>query len=302
MIDPDAEALLRTMQAGAKPMPADLIAWLSEYRAQLDALPRFQGAPPDIDNRDIPLPGGPARVFRPDGAGPWPTVLFCHGGGFVAGSLHGYDIPLRWLAIRSGWQVVVPAYRLAPEHRYPAAVEDLWAALRALAGGAADSDPARLVVAGDSAGGLLATVLARRARDAGIALRRQVLLYPNTDLRADAPYASRRDQDGVVIRMDELYRSLDLYMAGADRTAPDASPLLAPDLAGLCPAWLVINELDPLRDEAAAYGDRLRAAGVAVRQDLEPGMIHGALQYAAVVKAGDRLITRFADLLRDYLP
>ena len=302
-MDPEAEGLLRTMTRDRQPMPADTAEWLRQYRAQLDALPRFQGTAPAIDSLDLLVPGGPlCRVLRPEGTAPWPTVLFCHGGGFVAGTLRGYDIPLRWLAIRSGWQVVVPEYRLAPEHPYPAAVEDVWAVLRALSSGTMATDPARIVVAGDSAGGLLATVLARRARDAGIALRLQVLLYPNTDLRPGTTHASRAAYDGVVIRVDELYRSLDLYMDGADRTTPDASPLLAPDLSDLCPAWLVTNERDVLRDEAEAYGGRLRAAGVAVQHDREAGMVHGALQYGAVVSASDRLITRFAERLRRSVP
>ena len=296
-MDADAAALVRTMQAGAQPMPADTGAWLAQYRAQLDGLTRFQGPAPDI----VVQEAAGARIYRPPGPAPRPTLLFMHGGGFVAGTLRAYDVPLRSLALRSGWQVMAVDYRLAPEHPYPAAPEDGWAALRFLAGGGAEADAARLAVGGDSAGGLLATVLARRARAAGIPLRFQALLYPNTDLRPGPHHASRTEYDGVVIRMDELYRSLDLYMSGADRTAADASPLLSPDLAGLCPAWLVTNEIDPLRDEAEAYGQRLRDAGVSVRQEREAGMVHGALQYGAVVAAGDRLITRFADALR-YLP
>lgn len=204
------------------------------------------------------------RAYRSSQQKPLPAVLFCHGGGFVAGTLHGYDVPLRWLALRSGWQVVAVDYRLAPEHPYPAAPEDCMAALRFLAAGGLDADPTRLVVAGDSAGGLLATVLARRARDEKLPLRRQVVLYPNIDLREDEPCPSRRAFDGTVIRIDELHRSLRLYLGEHDRSLPDISPLLAPDLHGLCPALLIINECDPLRDEAERYADRLQNAGVPV--------------------------------------
>lgn len=302
MIDPQADALLQEMRAGASPMPDDQAEWLRGYRAQLDALPRWQGTPPTIDVIDTTAPGPaprpvPLRAYRPR-PGVLPTALFCHGGGFVAGTLRGYDVPLRWLALRSGWQVVAADYRLAPEHPYPAAPQDCWAALRFLAQGGLGADPGRLAVVGDSAGGLLATALAGQARDAGLELALQVLLYPNTDLRADAPHASRPAFDGTVIRLPELYRSLDLYLGAADRSLPAISPLLAPDLGRMCPAVLVTNECDPLRDEALRYAERLRCAGTLVDAWHEPGMIHGALQYAARVEAGDRLITRVADALR----
>ncbi|MBC7799265.1 MAG: alpha/beta hydrolase [Gemmatimonadaceae bacterium] len=296
MIDPQADTLLQTMRANARAMPDDTAEWLRGYRAQLDGLPQFQGPAPDIDVVDTTGPGGIVlRAYRPR-PGVLPTVLFCHGGGFVAGTLRGYDIPLRWLALRSGWQVVAVDYRVAPEHPYPAGPDDCRAALRFLGDGGLGADAGRLSVAGDSAGGLLATLLAREAGDLRLAL--QVLLYPNTDLRQDTPHASRPEFDGTVIRLPELYRSLALYLGATDRTRPDVSPLLAPDLSGLCPALLITNEHDPLRDEAEAYGARLRDAGVPVEHERMPGMIHGALQYGAVVDAGDRLITRVADALR----
>ena len=293
MIDPTAQIILGAMQAGAHPMPADTSAWLHEYRTQLDALPQWQGPPPDIEI--VEQPG--LRLYRPHpGPGLRPTVLFIHGGGFVGGTLHGYDIPLRWLALRSGWQVAAVDYRLAPEHPYPAAPDDCRDALDALAQGQHDADPSRLAVMGDSAGGLLATVMARHARDTGIPLRQQILLYPNTDLRPGPLYKTRAQYEGVVIRMAELYRSLDLYLAGQDRTAPDISPLCA-SLTGLCPALLITTENDPLRGDAEAYAAKLRAAEVPVVEECLPGMIHGVLQYAATVPAGDALITRVASAL-----
>ena len=302
MIDPQAAAVLRDMQAQAKPMPSDQAEWLRGYRAQLDALPRLQGPAPDIDvaAASCPGPAGPVRLrrYRPVADGARPTVVFCHGGGFVAGTLDGYDVPLRWLALRSGWQVVAVDYRLAPEHPYPAAAEDCMAALHFVAAGGLDADPAQIAVAGDSAGGLLTAVLARHARDEGLPLQLQIMLYPNTDLREAGPYPSRQAFDGTVIRIDELYRSLRLYLRDTDRTLPDVSPLLAPDLAGFCPALLITNECDPLRDEAEHYAERLRDAGVAVASERLPGMVHGALQMAAAVDAGDRLITRVAHALR----
>ena len=239
------------------------------------------------------------RLYRSEGRSPRPTFLFIHGGGFVAGSLQGYDIPLRHLALRSGWQVAALDYRLAPEHPYPAAIDDCRAALQALHDDLSlEADAARLAIGGDSAGGLLATVTAFRARDAGVSLALQVLLYPNTDLRAGAHHASRQQYDGAVIRVDELDRSLDAYLGGADRRQPDISPLLSAQLSGSCPTLLVTNEVDPLRDEAEAYGERLRKAGVSVEAIRLDGMIHSCLQRGARIAAGDALITLVAERLR----
>ncbi len=308
-IDPQARSVLDQLAAGAAPMAADAGEWLAGYRAELEKVVAMQGAAPPIAGatRRVPLPDGGAialRVYRPDdAAGRRPTALFIHGGGFVAGSLAAYDIPLRWLALRSGWQVAAIDYRLAPEHPFPAAVGDCAAALMVLLT-EPDVEAGRIAVIGDSAGGCLAAVIARRARDAGLSLALQVLLYPNTDLRPSAElpegtsYPSRADYDGAVIRMDELRRSLDLYCGTADRTLPDVSPLLAPDLAGLCPALVVTNEVDPLRDEGEAYARRLRAAGVPVEAERVEGMIHSALQRGARIARGDALITRVAERLR----
>ena len=305
MMDPQARAVLEELQAAAKPMPGDEAEWLKGYRAELEGVVAMQGEPPEITvvNRQVPLADGssmPMRLYRPVAGVSHPTFLFLHGGGFVAGSLDGYDIPLRWLALRSGWQVAAPAYRLAPEHPFPAAPEDCVRALdHLLEDSACEVDADRIAVGGDSAGGLLAAVVAARARDRGQRLALQVLLYPNTDLREASDHASRRGHDGTVIRVDELYRSLALYMRDEDRALPHASPLLREDLAGLCPALLVTNEYDPLRDEGEAYGARLREAGVPVTSLPMSGMIHTALQRGARIAAGDALISRIAEALRD---
>ncbi len=263
-IDLQAQAVLDDVAAGAAPMASDEGEWLADYRAELESVVAMQGEAPPIAGatRRVPLPDGGSialRVYRPDsGSGRRPPALFIHGGGFVAGSLAGYDIPLRHLALRSGWQVAAIDYRLAPEHLFPAAVHDCAAALMVLLT-EPDVEAGRMAVIGDSAGGCLAAVTARRARDAGLPLALQVLLYPNMDLRPTkalpegTSYPSRAAYDGTIVRMDELYRSLDLYCGAVNRTLPDVSPLLAPDLARLCPALLVTSEIDPLRDEGEAY-------------------------------------------------
>ncbi len=305
MMDPQARAVLDELEAAAKPMPGDEREWLQGYRAELDGVVAMQGAAPEITvvDHSVSLDGGgsiPMRLYRPAGATPRPTFLFLHGGGFVAGSLAGYDIPLRWLALRSGWQVAAPAYRLAPEHPFPAAPADCARSLEyLLEDPTCEVDTSRLAVGGDSAGGLLAAVLAAEARDAGHALALQLLLYPNTDLRETTDHASRQRYDGTVIRVEELYRSLRLYVGEADRLLPRASPLLRNDLAGLCPALLVTNEYDPLRDEGEAYGAQLEAAGVPVTLLRMDGMIHTALQRGARLAAGDALISTVAEALRN---
>jgi acetyl esterase len=303
MMDPQAKAVLDELRAGAQPMPADDGVWLGQYRRQLETVAAMQGPAPAIEVLARDIPSGAEKVglrlYRPTEQKPWPTLLFIHGGGFVGGSLDGYDIPLRWLAMRSGWQIVAVDYRLAPEHPFPAAPEDCAAALDAIYNDPSfGSDPACIAVGGDSAGGLLATVLAQHARDQGLHLALQVLLYPNTDLREGLGHASRQQYDGVVIRVDELYRSIALYLGTTDRTRPDVSPLLADDLTGLCPALLITNEYDALRDEGEAYGARLADAGVPVEARRMDGMIHTALQRAARIDGGDALITQVAAALK----
>ena len=304
MMDPQAAAVLVELRAAAKPMPADEGEWLAGYRAALDGVVAMQGEAPPIAivEQTVATETGaaiPMRLYRPPGEGPWPTLLFLHGGGFVAGTLDGYDIPLRWLALRSGWQVAAPAYRLAPEHPFPAAPQDCIRALEQLfRDSACAADRACIAVGGDSAGGLLAAMVAAHARDAGRPLAMQVLLYPNTDLREKTGHASRAAFDGTVIRVDELYRSLALYLGDADRSRADVSPLLAASLEGLCPALVVTNEYDPLRDEGEAFAARLREAGVPVEHWRMDGMIHTALQRGARIAAGDALIDRIAAALR----
>lgn len=300
MIDPHAADVLATLQADAKPMPTDEDEWLKGYRAAVDDFTRFQGAPHNVLVRESAIegPGGPLKLRIYGDEASSAVALYCHGGGFVAGSLDGYDTPLRWLALRSGWRIVAVDYRLAPEHLYPAALEDCEAALAHVAAGGLGDEPAHLAVVGDSAGGLLATVLARQARDAGLKLALQVLLYPNADLRETPSYQSRAQYDGVLIRVDELYRSLALYAASADRDDPDLSPVRSDNLAGLCRAFVVTNELDPLRDEGELYARLLEQAGVAVDYERLPGMIHAGLQLAAAIPTGDALISHVADQLR----
>ncbi len=303
-VDPQARTILDTIETLAPDADpkADDARWLADFRYQTVLLKTFSGDPEPvhaITHLLLPSEAGPlvVRLYRPK-PGPLPLLLHIHGGGAIAGSIDGHDAALRALANRTGWLVAAPAYRLAPEHRFPAQLNDSWTALLGLTERAdmLDIDTSRIVVSGDSIGGTLATALASRAAaEGGPALQGQILLYPNTDLRHDANYPSRGSEDGNIIDAKSLERQIDLYLASnSDRTDPRASPILADDLAALPPTLLVTCENDPLRDEGEAYGQRLRDAGVTVDHDRFDGMVHAFLQMRGRMDATDRLIDRIA--------
>nr|WP_297382429.1 alpha/beta hydrolase [uncultured Roseateles sp.] len=247
------------------------------------------------------------RVYRPRGAaGALPVTLYFHGGGFVLGDLDAYDAVCRQLCADSGVMVVSAAYRLAPEHPYPAAVEDCFAALGWVAeairgfGG----DPARLAVAGDSAGAALAATTALMARDAGgPAIAFQLLVYPPAAGGHDGAYPSReRHAAGPTLTR----RTMDYFSRhyfGPTAKAPDwrGAPLLAPSLAGLPPTLLVLAAHDALRDEAMAYGEALGAAGNAVTVVEYHGLAHGFISMAGAVPAARLALAQMALALKQAL-
>ena len=309
-MDPQARTILETIAKLAPDASAaaetDDAAWLADFRYQTTLLKAFSGDPEPvhaITHLLVPSETGRLviRLYRPK-PGPLPLLLHIHGGGAIAGSIDGHDPALRALANRTGWLVAAPAYRLAPEHRFPAQLDDSRTALTGLVAQAAalDIDASRIVVSGDSIGGTLATALAARAiAENAPALSGQILLYPNTDLRSETDYPSRRSEDGNIIDAASLERQIDLYLASPDaRTDPRASPILAEDLSALPPTLLVTCENDPLRDEGEAYGRRLREAGVAVDHHRFDGMIHAFLQCGGRVDATSRLLDRIAAWLK----
>jgi acetyl esterase len=233
-----------------------------------------------VVDRRIPGPAGdiPVRVYTPNGTAPFPLLVYFHGGGWVLGGIDTHDGTCRSLANGAGCVVVSVDYRLAPEHRYPAAAEDCCAATQWAAAHAAElgADARRVAVGGDSAGGNLAAVVALMARDrGGPALVLQLLIYPATDARFDT--ASYRDNaDGYLLTAADMRWFWDHYLGDSGRGAePYASPLRAADLSGLPPALVITAEFDPLRDEGEAYAKRLEDAGVASRLSRYDGMIHG---------------------------
>jgi len=230
-----------------------------------------------VEDFAMPMPDGttrPARVYAPSG-GHLPIVLYLHGGGFVVGNLETHDSLCRQLALRSGAAVVALDYRLAPEHRFPAAVDDCWAATRWLAaeGRALGLDAHRLAVAGDSAGGTLAAASALHARDIGLELALQVLITPGTTANADTP-SHRRFAQGYLLDAATIAWFFAQYIDPAQRTDWRFAPLEADDLEGVAPACVVLAEADPLVDEGLQYADRLRAARVPVSLEMARGVTH----------------------------
>ena len=228
---------------------------------------------------DVRLPVGEgrecaARVYATSG-GHLPVVLYLHGGGFVVGNLETHDSLCRQIALRSGAAVVALDYRLAPEHRFPAAVDDAWGAMRWLAteARALGLDDKRLAVAGDSAGGTLAAVSALHARDIGLDLCLQVLITPGTTAHADTP-SHHRFAQGYLLDRATIQWFFDQYIDAGQREDWRFAPLDADDLEHVAPACLVLAEADPLVDEGLAYGDRLRASGVPVQLELARGVTH----------------------------
>ncbi len=243
-----------------------------------------------------PHGGVPVRWYRPTGEAAIGVIVFLHGGGWVVGGLDESDALCRELAVQSGCDVVSVGYRLAPEHPFPAAVEDAETALRWVAAQCERREP--LIVMGDSAGGNLATVVARRLRDAdGPRLALQILVYPVTDHRMSTP-SYRTHAAPLLIGSDDMRWFWDLYVPDEQvRASPDVSVLATPDLSGMPPTLLLVAGHDPLHDEGVAYGRRLRDAGVVVAIERYPTMPHGFLPLTGVVGEADdalRLIARTA--------
>ena len=213
-----------------------------------------------------------------------PVLLYLHGGGFTIGNLESHDSLCRQLALRGGAAVVALDYRLAPERRFPVAVDDAWAAMRWLAahGDVLGLDGARLAVGGDSAGGTLAAACALHARDIGLALRLQVLITPGTTAHADTP-SHARFAHGYLLEAEAIAWFFDQYISPAQRRDWRFAPLEADALDAVAPACVVLAECDPLVDEGLAYADRLRAAGVPVELEFARGVTHDFIKLGRVL-------------------
>jgi acetyl esterase len=302
VLDPRVQAVLDGMLAA--PGAAAHLLPIDQLRAiHATAAARLGGTGPEVaEVRDLEVPGpaGPLRLraYRPEAGGPLPIVVWIHGGGWVMGSIDTYDAAARVLARASGAVVLSVDYRLAPEHRFPAAVDDSLAAVRwaAAHGGEVGGDPSRIAVAGDSAGGNLAAVVARRLRGE-LRLRMQALVYPVTDAGLNTPsYGEFAERFGLTAQgMARFWRE---YLDGADGSDPDASPLRDPDLSGVAPAFVMISSHDVLRDEGEAYAQALERAGVPVERREVQGTIHGFFRWLAATDVARPAIEDLGAALR----
>jgi acetyl esterase len=303
-LDPQIQAMRDQRERDNVP-PLYAMSLADARAADLASIQETGGEPEpvyEITDLKITGPGGelPLRLYRPTGERPLPALLYFFGGGWVLGTIDTADGVSRSLANSTGALVAVVGYRLAPEHPFPAAIDDCYAAVRWVAehSGEIGADPARLAVGGDSAGGNLAAAVALRARTEGPALAGQLLVYPNTDQTVDDESMRTADDPFLFNRHSvDWYRQY--YLADpADAASPLASPLRAESLAGLPPALVITAEYDPLRDQGEAYARRLADAGVPAELSRYPGMAHGFFTMAGTVDASRAALAQAASRLR----
>ncbi|TFG96842.1 MAG: alpha/beta hydrolase [Myxococcales bacterium] len=300
-VHPQALALAEQLGSGLDITKNDL----AEIRRTLDETSRL-GPRPDVavvKDLEIPGPAGPIplRVYRPSERTDLPVLVYLHGGGWAICSLETHDVSCRQLANAADCVVVSVDYRLAPEHRFPAAPEDSYAALDWTARNAASlgGDPRRLAIGGDSAGGNLTAAVSLMARDRkGPQLCHQLLIYPVTDHAFDTD-SYRENANAPILTREIMQGFWGHYLAREeDGRHPYASPLRAEDLSGLPPAHLITAEYDPLRDEGEAYARRLAAAGVPVVQRRYDGMIHGFFGFGDFIDLAREAVDDVARELR----
>ncbi len=299
----ETQLLLRLMKvAGRAEIP-----FTPEGRPMVEEDSRLIGGTQPIGEvRDLEVDGavGPlaARLYVPqalvDSDGDDPLLVYFHGGGWVVGSIDTHDAPCRVLAERARVRVLSVDYRLAPEHPFPAAVDDVVAAYRWVAAHAAEfgADPDRLAVGGDSAGGNLAAVAAIEAARAGLPLRFQLLIYPATDMKGR--FESRRlFAEGFMLTRDRMAEAEQKYLGDHDRTDPRAAPIEADLPDGLAPAYVVTAGFDPLRDEGEAYARQMSEAGAEVVVRRFPGHIHSFFNAVGIGEAPRTAVLEIADAL-----
>ena len=294
-LDPGLKLVLDQLAANPGPQLHELP--VDQARVFFDSmqLPRPDVAVAHVEDRRVPGPAGeiPVRVYRPESGATLPALVYFHGGGWVIGSVETHDGSCRDLANRIGCVVVSVDYRLAPEHPYPAAAEDCYAATKWVSENAAalGVDPGRIGIGGDSAGGNLTAAVALMARDRGApALRHQLLVYPVTD--ADFSRASYRENaEGYLLTTKAMEWFWGHYVPDpAQRQDAYAAPLRAADLSGLPPAFVLTAEYDPLRDEGEALARRLEQAGVKTRLTRYDGAIHGFFAMGMLAEVARRAV------------
>ena len=307
-LDSNMKAMLDQMAAiGAPPVHTLSVA---DARTSMDAMVPMMGPGEDVASvEDRTIDAGaqtlPVRRYRPAsvGDGPAPTLVFYHGGGFVLGGLLSHDRDCRALANRGECQVIAVDYRLAPEHPFPAAADDAAAALEFVVAHSDELgvDVDHLAVGGDSAGGNLAAVAALHARDTGIPLRLQLLIYPAV-AGESGEYPSRTENaTGYLLDQESIAWFTNAYFPDGAPADWRCAPMLAPDHRGVAPALVITAEFDPLRDEGEAYAATLEAAGVPAKASRYDGLIHGFFGMGPIVPAAHAAVDEAGEALRQAL-
>ena len=307
-VDPQIEAMLAAMPEwpGVRHVPLDMLRQ-SVRESSVAIPPAADAVVAGIEERTIDGPGGSLRlrIYTPVGEKPFPVTVFMHGGGFVVGDLDTQDMIARALCAWGETIVVSVDYRLAPEHPFPAASDDSFAALQWAAASAHElgGDPARLALAGDSAGANLAAAAALRARDeGGPAVRALVNMYGSCNYPSDDTPSSREFSDGPILRKDDVDWFWEQYLTDpAQQDDPQASPLRASTHADLPPAFVATAECDPSRDDAERFAAKLADAGVAVEAKRYAGMVHGFASWVGFLPGARDVLGDAGTFLKKHL-
>ncbi|MBV8305437.1 MAG: alpha/beta hydrolase [Acidimicrobiia bacterium] len=291
-LDPDVEILLSSMEQNGEGAGSIADVGVEQARQFIEVFGTIGGTVEvaRVEDHTVPGPGGdiPVRLYSPSADAVLPVVVYLHGGGWCIGNIASHDGICRKLAAQSGLTVVSVDYRLAPEHRFPCAPEDCYAAVQWVPDQAGDLrvDASRMALAGDSAGGNLTAVTALLARDrGGPAISFQLMMYPVIDATMSFP-SFKENAEGKLLSARDMAFFYEQYVGDdVDLKDPMLSPLYAPSLRGLPPALVITAEYDPLRDEGEAYADALQQAGVEARSSRYDGMVHGFFGLEAVIPA-----------------
>lgn len=302
-LDPAFEAMLRQLAEAGGPALSEMtpVEAREVYKALQQTLPV-----PDVHHvADGDADGVPVRIYRPSDGRSLPSLVYFHGGGWVIGDLDTHDSICRQLASAAGCVVVAVDYRLAPEYRFPAALDDCYRALGWVIDHAdtLDIDPTRVAVGGDSAGGNLGACVSLKSKlEGGPPVAFQLLIYPVTDTAMSMP-SYNENGEGYMLTRDGMAWFFDQYLGadGDNRSHPLAAPLHAEDLSGLPPACVITAEFDPLRDEGERFGEKLSAAGVDTTIRRFDGMIHGFFGMTHMGEAPREALALAADQLKNAL-
>jgi len=308
-LDPLVKAFLDRAAAIPRPKPWDLPPTMARqgFAGMMQLTGPKDVAVGKIDNFTIRGPGGDirARAYAPIAAGgPQATLIYFHGGGFVVGGLESHDGLCRLFAAEGGFKVIAVDYRLAPEHPWPAAVDDAMAAVQWIEANAADLgvDAGRIAVGGDSAGGLLTAIVTQSLRDkVKLKIAYQMLLFPATQIGGETS-SLHEFAVGYFLERRSIEYFNSLYLPpGADNSAPRVSPLRAKDFSGLPPAFVMLGGFDPLHDEGLAYAEKLKAAGVKVTIADYPDMVHCFIYLQTVLPQAREAVAKAAKAVKTAL-